>query len=276
MNDNSVIEQIANALLQARDTSGLISPPSKNSVVAFNLNKGYQVGHILHGRLEKRGFRAVGRKIGFTNPATWREFNLDTPIWAHMYDQTVYFSNRGRIRLDVSGMASPRIEPEVVFKLSRPVTGGNLSPEALAECVEWVAIGFEIVDCHFPDWQFTAADAVADFGVHAALVVGTPLKVETANQKMLATSLPEMKVTLALGSKIMAEGEGRNALGSPFLAMDHMARAISAQSWAPPLKAGEIITTGTLTSLPYVHKGESWKVEVAGTPLSSLVLELSD
>lgn len=218
----------------------------------------------------------MGRKIGFTNPATWKEFNLNTPIWAHMYAQTVHFSEQGRIQLDLSSMALPRIEPEVVFKLGRPVAGGHQPPEALAECVEWVAIGFEIVDCHFPDWQFTAADAVADFGVHAALVIGTPMRVEQSDLQVLATKLEQLKVTLTLGSEIVAKGEGRNALGSPLKALGHLARVISAQSWAPPLGVGEIITTGTLTSLPYVHQGECWEVAVAGAPLGSLILDLSN
>jgi len=275
MNDNNVFERLAGDLLRARDTSGLIAPPS-SSVVGFDLNQGYQVARILHERLVKRGFSAVGRKIGFTNPATWKEFNLNTPIWAHMYAQTVHFAEQGRIQLKLSGIAAPRIEPEVVLKLSSSVAGGEQPPEAWAECLEWVAIGFEIVDCHFPEWQFTAADAVADFGVHAALVVGTPFKVESADEKMLAAMLRELRVTLTLGSEMVAEGEGRNALGSPILAMGHLARVISAQSWASPLGVGEIITTGTLTALPYVHQGECWKVEVAGAPLGSLILDLSE
>ena len=35
--------------------------------------------------------------------------------------------------------------------------------------VDWVAPGYEIVECHFPDRTFRTADAVADFGVHGAL-----------------------------------------------------------------------------------------------------------
>lgn len=275
MNDAHAIERLAGALLQARDTSGLIAPPSRG-VIGFDLNKGYQVGRILHELLVERGFRAVGRKIGFTNPVTWKEFNLDTPIWAHMYSQTVYFAQQSRMQLNLSGMVSPRIEPEIVLKLGRPVVGGDQPPEDLAECLEWVAIGFEIVDCHFPGWQFTAADAVADFGVHAALVIGAPLIVERSDLQMLPNKLQQLRVTLTLGSEIVAEGEGRNALGSPILALGHLSSAISALSWAPPLGVGEIITTGTLTPLPYIHRGECWKVEVAGAPLGSLILDLSD
>ena len=44
----------------------------------------------------------------------------------------------------------------------------------------------------------------------------------------------------------------------------------------PPLAAGEVVTTGTLTSLPYLRPGESYRVEVAGAPLAPVQLELDD
>ena len=275
MHDDIAIERMASDLLQARDTAGATRLPSQYEA-GFDLHRGYQVGRVLHEHLVGRGFRAVGRKIGFTNTATWKEFNLNTPIWAHMYAQTVHFAEQGHFRLSLSSMASPRIEPEVVLKLNRPVAGGDESPEALMECLEWMAIGFEIVDCHFPGWQFTAADAVADFGVHAALVVGAPLRVQRDNTRLIAKQLQQLRVTLSHGSEIVAEGEGRNALGSPILALGHLARVISTQPWASPLTVGEIITTGTLTPLPYIHNGESWKVKVDGAPFGPLMLDLAD
>jgi len=275
MHEDIAIERMASDLLQARDTAGATRLPSQYEA-GFDLHRGYGVGRVLHEHLVSRGFRAVGRKIGFTNPATWKEFNLNTPIWAHMYAQTVHFAEQGRFRLSLSSMASPRIEPEVVLKLSRPVAGGDEPPEALMECLEWMAIGFEIVDCHFPGWQFTAADAVADFGVHAALVVGTPLLLEPDNTRLIAKQLQQLRITLSHGSEIVAEGEGKNALGSPILALGHLARVISTQPWASPLTVGEIISTGTLTPLPYIHKGESWKVKVDGAPFGPLMLDLAD
>ena len=232
-------------LLQARDRAALMPLPSQG-LNSFDLNRGYEVGRRLHDRLVERGWKPVGRKIGFTNPATWREFNLDTPIWAHVYDRSVHGSDAGPVRLSLRGMASPRIEPEVVLRLSRPVEGEDLSPGALVRCLEWVALGFEIVDSHFPGWSFTAADAAADFGVHAALVVGRPHPVGENPERLIGV-LEELKVRLRRGTETVAEGEGRNALGSPILALGHLARVLAAQPWAPRLSAGEIVTTGTLT-----------------------------
>jgi MFS family permease len=47
-----------------------------------------------------------------------------------------------------------------------------MSETDLLSCVDWVAASFEIVYSIFPDWQFSAADAAAGYGVHAALAAG--------------------------------------------------------------------------------------------------------
>lgn len=272
---DSALSQVAADLLRARDTVSLTALPSR-SQARFDLDKGYQVGRALHEGLVGRGYAPVGRKIGFTNRATWEEFHLDTPIWAHMYAETVKFANGAGLRLSLGGMVAPRIETEVVLKLRRPIQAADPSVEDLADCVEWAAIGFEFVDCHGPDWRFTAADAVADFGLHATLVVGTPWILDSEDPRRVARQMQELKVTLSRGAAIVAQGEGRNALGSPLLALGHLARVVRSQSWASPLSNGELITTGTLTPLPPVSAREHWSARVTGAPLAPLEVDLVD
>jgi 2-keto-4-pentenoate hydratase len=138
---DSALSRVANDLLRARDTASLATLPSR-SQAGFDLDKGYQVGRALHEGLVGRGYAPVGRKIGFTNRATWKEFQFDTPIWAHMYTQTVHFADRAAFRLSLSGMAAPRIETEVVLRLRRPIPAGDPSVEELADCVEPLGMGF--------------------------------------------------------------------------------------------------------------------------------------
>ncbi len=173
-----VDEGLVTDVLQAYDSASITQLPSQREV-GFDLEGGYRIGRVFHERLSGRGFQAVGRKMGFTNPATWQEFNLNTPVWAPIYAQTVHFAEQGRFRLALNGMVAPRIEPEIVLKLRRRLPGIEPSAEEVVPCLEWAALGFEIVDSHYPNWRFTAADAVADFGVHAALIVGTPWLLET-------------------------------------------------------------------------------------------------
>ena len=71
-----------------------------------------------------------------------------------------------------------KIEPEIVFKLKESIPSGGLDAAAVLQYVDWLAIGFEIIDCPFPEWRFKPADFVAAFGLHLGLVVGPPLAVE--------------------------------------------------------------------------------------------------
>jgi 2-keto-4-pentenoate hydratase len=48
----------------------------------------YAIARAVHGRRVQRGEQPVGRKIGFTNPTTWAQYGVDSPIWGYMYDST--------------------------------------------------------------------------------------------------------------------------------------------------------------------------------------------
>lgn len=219
---------------------------------------------ILQARMG-RGERPVGRKIGFTNRALWPVYGVDAPMWGHVYDSTVTHGQDGRAVLAVDHLLQPRIEPEVQFHFARtpPVTRDEA---AILECVDWVALGFEIVQCPFPDWRFRGPDAIAACGVHGALVVGTPVAVKDAGV------LRDFTVTLSRDGEQVAEGTGANVLDSPLLAVAHLTELLAGQDRFPPLEAGEIVTTGTLTPLFPISPGETWTAAPEGIELQSLTL----
>src|SRR6185437_986492 len=165
------------------------------------------------------------RKIGFTNRTIWPRYGVYQPMWAHVWTRTVHFARDGNASLPLQNFVQPRIEPEVVFKLKGPVPLTN-DPDAILASVEWIAPGFEIVQSHFPDWKFSAADCTAACGLHGALVVGRPVPITDANRTRLAAALPGFAVTLSHGDKVIDRGVGSNVLGSPALALAHLARVL--------------------------------------------------
>jgi 2-oxo-3-hexenedioate decarboxylase len=92
-----------------------------------------------------------------------------------------------------------------------------------------MAPGFEIVQSHFPGWKFAAADCTAAFWLHCVLVVGAPLAVTDANRAALAAALPAFELTLSRGDIVIDRGVGANVLGSPALALAHLARLLADQ-----------------------------------------------
>ena len=264
------IDKIAGRLIDAYDSASMLAPISANTP-QFGIADAYRVLALIEKRRRAQGWQAVGRKIGFTNTAIWARYGVSAPLWAHVWSRTVHFAPDGEASLDLGAFVQPRIEPEVAFGLRSPVPL-TANQDDILSAVEWVAPSFEIVQCHFPDWKFAAADCTAAFGLHGALVIGTPLALTEHNRTQLADMLPRFTLTLSRGDEVIERGTGANVLGSPALALMHLARLLASQPDAPPLAAGEIISSGTLTDAWPVRAGETWSSDYGELPIRGLTL----
>lgn len=250
---------IADALMAAYDRVTTL-PPITAHLPNFSVDDGYVVLGLIEARRRGQGWQPVGRKIGFTNRTIWPRYGVDQPVWAHIWRQTVSFAREGEISFDLQSIVQPRIEPEVVFKLKGPVPLSD-DPVALLSAVEWIAPGFELVQSHYPDWKFRNADCTAAFGLHGALLIGSQLAVTDRNREDLARMLPAFSATLSCDGRVVDRGIGANVLDSPALALGHLAQVLAAQPKFPPLAAGEIVTTGTITDAATIRAGELWQAE---------------
>src|SRR5258706_4691031 len=179
---------LAQELTDAYASKTIIPAPSSREG-GIDLDTAYAVeGEIAKARREA-GEQTVGWKVGYANKAVWRALKLETLVWAHLYDDTVRYADWNDATLAIASMVAPKIEPEIVFKLAKTPESGD--PAAVLEATEWYALGFEIIDCVFPDWKFQPADFVAARGLHAALIVGEPGYVEPEGVAPLVTDLAE-------------------------------------------------------------------------------------
>jgi 2-oxo-3-hexenedioate decarboxylase len=265
MNTNA----IATELLDTLDRNVLI-PPITAREPGFNAEAAYEVSAEILRRRRARGERPIGRKIGFTNRTVWPEYGVYTPIWAPVYDSTVTFLDGSSGSVATGHLAQPRIEPEIVlhFRSTPPVTRDEA--ELLAH-IDWIAHGCEIVQSHFPDWKFQAADTIAAFGLHGALVVGPRRPISELTN--LVAKLRTFTVALARDGVVHARGGGANVLDSPLLAAAHLLSVLKDQPRFEPIQAGEIVTTGSLTDLVPVQAGETWSTEFSGIELEGLRVE---
>jgi 2-oxo-3-hexenedioate decarboxylase len=265
---------LARELADAYASRRSVPPPSARDP-RFDLDAAYAVEAELTRIRGAGGHAPVGRKVGYASKAMWRALKLETLVWAHMYDDTVRHAGRGTPSLDIGRMCSPKIEPEVVFKLKTPIDPATADPSSVLEAVEWLALGFEIVDCVFPDWTFTPPDFVAAYGLHAALVVGEPAPVRPEAIAGLVDALAAFTVKLLEGGRLVAEGSGRNSLRSPALCLAELACAIARRPGAEPLGPGELVSSGTLTDARPILPGETWTAVVDGLALEPLELTLA-
>lgn len=264
--------RLASELLDAYARRRLVPPPSSCDG-GLDLAGAYATEAEIVRRRVAEGHRPIGVKVGFANKAAWRILKLESLVWAHMYDDTVERAVGNAAELDITAMVSPKIEPEVVFCLDRAVPPGS-DAVAVLGAVEWIALGFEIIDCVFPDWQFQPVDFVASRGLHARLIVGTPFALTDASRAAIAEALPAFTVRLSRNGDTVATGSGKNALRSPALCLGELASAMD-RAGIPPLEAGALISSGTLTESQPLSRGDTWTATVEGLPLDPLSLRIA-
>lgn len=247
-------------------------PPFSDRYPELTPEAGYRAARHLHAHRVAQGWRPRGRKIGFTNRTLWPRYGVFEPMWGWVYDETLLYALNGRARVPLAGLVQPRIEPEIAFTLkAAPLHSGDL--DDLLEAIECVVHVVEIVQCHHPKWKMAIADCCADNGLHGRLVVGEPVRIEAIPQ--LAEKLPFAAVALRRGETEIDRGRGANVLDSPLLALAHLIDVLAKQPEAPPLAAGEIVTTGVLTDAHPVRAGETWSTSFDGLPLPGLTLEFA-
>jgi 2-oxo-3-hexenedioate decarboxylase len=103
------------------------------------------------------------------------------------------------------------------------------------------------------------------------LILGPPVPLPRDAEALL----PAVEVELYRGDMLIDRGVGANVLGSPLEALAHLAELLAKQPAAPPLAAGEIITTGVITDAHPVAAGERWSTRLSGLPLAGLTLEFA-
>jgi 2-oxo-3-hexenedioate decarboxylase len=264
--------ELARELIAAYSSRQIVALPSGRDP-AFDLTAAYAVENEIARLRRADGRAAVGRKVGYANKAIWRALRLETLVWAHMYDDTVRYADGNEATLAIDHMCSPKIEPEIVFKVARPIADPSDAANVLSS-VEWVALGFEIIDSVFAQWKFQPADFVAARGLHAALIVGQPMPIAAAMIPTLAEQLATFTLQLSRNGEVVETGAGKNSLRSPVLCLGELASAIARRSPDEPLSAGELVSSGTLTESRAIAPGETWTATVDGIGLPVLRLRL--
>ncbi len=245
------------ALLSHLD-SGQLWPAAAGAAPQLDVAAAYQRALDVRSLREARGEVPRGYKIGFTNRGIWPLYNVFAPIWGTVWDTTLSFCD-GHGELSLARTCQPRIEPEVVFGL-RAEPPPECGVQELFDSIEWMAPGFEIVQSHLPEWKFTAADTVADSGLHARLLVGRKLPVREVggDGAALERKLARCAVTLTRDGEAIDQGSGANVLDGPLHALAHFVRELRACPGAPRLRTGDVITTGTWTNAWPVAAGQAW------------------
>ncbi|MBB99666.1 MAG: hydratase [Rhodobacteraceae bacterium] len=266
--------EIARTLLEVARRAGSRAPVTDRDP-GFDLAAAYGVSAEIRAHRIAGGETPVGWKIGFTNRTIWDEYDVHAPIWGPVYDSTVDVATDDRTAsCGVARLMEPRIEPEIVFRVARPLREGSSEAELLA-CIDGVALGFELVQSPYPDWRFCAPDTVAAFALHGLLRHRPFVAVTDDNRDGWFAALSAFTLSLAKDGEVIDRGASENVLGGPLSALKAMVDGLPATALAEPVGPGAIVTTGTLTRAFPVAPGETWATRVEGVPLADIALEIT-
>ncbi len=114
-----------------------------------------------------------------------------------------------------------------------------------------------------------------DLGLHGGYVFGPRVAIERGSERDLADRLSNFRLSLYQDGGQVADGGGDLVLGSPLNALAHLIDVLASLPDHPPLAAGELITTGTLTAAMPVVPGQTWSTRLEGLDLPSLTLRFT-
>lgn len=211
------------------------------------------------------GGTAIGFKIACTNEIAQRQLHVDSPFFGRLLSATTQDSP-ARI---TSGEYFMRVmEAEFAFKMASalPPAAAPYTRDQVADAVEGVMPGIEVVDSRFDSWTTVGTPSlIADNACHAAWIRG-PLVTDWRNIDLAA-----QKVRLIINGQLKDEGSGAAVLGHPLNALTWLANALNARGLG--LRAGDCITTGVTTDIYLAGPGDRVTADFGSVGVVELTIE---
>ncbi|HHJ36089.1 MAG TPA: 2-oxopent-4-enoate hydratase [Gammaproteobacteria bacterium] len=210
--------------------------------------------HLLSLRLAD-GEKIVGKKIGVTSAVVQNMLGVDRPDFGYLTDRMVV--EEGEPLSLSTKMIQPRAEGEIAFVLKRDLEGPGVTVADVLRATDFIVPCFEIVDSRIRDWKIKIQDTVADNASCGYFLLGQ----EAVSPHRLDLSTCGMVVEL--NGRLCSTGAGAAALGaSPVTTMVWLANTLG--ELGTPLKAGEVILSGSLVPLQPVKPGDYMSVSIGG------------
>jgi 2-oxopent-4-enoate/cis-2-oxohex-4-enoate hydratase len=161
-----------------------------------------------------------------------------------------------------AGLLQPRAEGEIAFLLERDLLGPGVSNADVLRATASVMPCFEIVDSRIRDWRIRLPDTVADNASAGMLVLGD----RAVDPKTLDLSTCGM--VLEKNGVLECTGAGAAALGSPVACVAWLVNTLG--RFGMPLRAGEIVLSGSLGALIPVAAGDHLQLSIGGIGSASV------
>jgi 2-oxopent-4-enoate/cis-2-oxohex-4-enoate hydratase len=236
--------------LRARSTV----PPLTARLPGITIEDAYGVSLRMLARRLADGERVIGKKIGVTSKAVQSMLDVHQPDFGYLTDAMAY--EDGADMPISAALIQPRAEGEIAFLLKRDLVGPGVTHEEVLAATECVMACFEIVDSRIKDWKIRIQDTVADNASSGLFVLGR----ERVDPR--GVDFETCGMVVEKNGEIISTGAGAAALGSPVTCVAWLANTLG--RFGVPLRAGEVILSGSLVPLEPVKAGDAMRVRIGG------------
>ena len=255
MINDSQINAFADEIYQALRGQSMIDPLSEREP-EMTIEDAYAVSSkLLEKRIEIDGEKVIGKKIGVTSKAVQNMLGVHQPDFGYLTDAMV--AEEGEPLSITDKMIQPRAEGEIAFVLKKDLIGPGITATDVLQATDFIVPCFEIVDSRIKDWNIKIQDTVSDNASCGYFLLGqnavSPSSVDLSTCGMV----------MELNGQIVSTGAGAAALGSsPVNCVVWLANTLG--KLGTPLKAGEVILSGSLVPLQAVKAGDYMSVSIGG------------
>jgi 2-keto-4-pentenoate hydratase len=212
---------------------------------------------------EELGWAVGGWKIAAMKEEMQKALRTDQPIYGRVFCP---FVKPSPVTVVHARLASPIPEVEYQAKLGAdlPPRGKPYAVEEVADSVASLHPGLELAECRFiHDQAFPSLPAILADGAGSGTIVYGP-----AIDGWRTRDIAGQEATLCCNGRLRRKGTATAALDHPLVPLTWLANELSRTGIG--LKAGQMISTGTLTGMLSPKPGETYVAEFG--PFGSVTL----
>ena len=253
MLDTTTAHEAAAARLVEAIRTGTPCEPIRDLLPTGTIDDGYAVQQLV-AAATSADRRLVGRKIGLTSPAVQRQMGVDSPDFGLLYADMSYGDAQP---IPHGSLLQPRVEAEVAFVLGADLAEYPVTTADVLRATDFVVAAIEVVASRIRDWDISIVDTVADNASSGAFVLGC------APRSLRETvDLRECQMRLTCEGDESSTGTGAACLGHPVNAVTWLANAVALRG--APLRASEVILSGSLGPLVPAESGRTYEATISG------------
>jgi 2-oxo-hept-3-ene-1,7-dioate hydratase len=225
----------------------------------ITIDDAYAIQGLVNDLKVAQGSKVIGNKIGLTSKAMQQSSQIDEPDFGVLHD---YMRIEDGAKVPFERFIVPRVEPELVFVLGKPLKGPGVGLLDVLRATEYVVPAIEIIDARVQNPR-KIFDTVADNGAAAGLVLGGravgPMEVD----------LRWVGALLYRNADIEESGIAAGVLGHPAVAIAWLANKVG--RFGTVLEPGRVMLSGSFTRPVWAQKGDTLRADFG--PLGSISVQ---